>query len=420
MAKRTLEDILTGEDESGLLADLKALPVAASSEAQRVFQTFEEINAFIDRNGYIPGTLRIGLKSGTSERMLQLALNGIKGNESMVSLLAPVDRHGLLDHIVPEAPVPASLESIIDSGDELLSTSADDIFTFRSTPQPKAKPERKAERRPCKDFEVYKPLFDACAEDLKDLRRKTIEFKNEQEIKAGEFFILSGAMLYVAEVNDPHLRNGKPNARLRLIFDNGTEGDNLLRSLSAELYKDGPAGRGRRVTAGDDGPLFTGREDVEHRPSQAYAAAHDAQPSERDTVTGEIYVLKSLSTNPQVTALEGQLFKIGFTTGSIEDRIFSAKDDPTFLLAPVKPVKSYRVVNMSTVKMENLLHRFFGDARLDIEITDRFGRACKPREWFLVPIDVVGRAIEMLIDGSIVNHHYDREAGQILPNTRAS
>jgi hypothetical protein len=145
VAKRTLEDILTGEDESGLLADLKALPVAASSEAQRVFQTFEEINAFIDRNGYIPGTLRIGLKIGTSEKMLQLALNGIKGNESMVSLLAPVDRHGLLDHIVPEAPVPASLESIIDSGDALLSTSADDILTFRSTPQPKAKPERKAD-----------------------------------------------------------------------------------------------------------------------------------------------------------------------------------------------------------------------------------------------------------------------------------
>jgi hypothetical protein len=222
-------------------------------------------------------------------------------------------------------------------------------------------------------------------------------------------------MIYVAEVNDPHLRNGKPNARLRLIFDNGTEGNNLLRSLSAELYKDGPAGRGRRVTAGDDGPLFTGRNDVEYRESRRSAEGNSLEVFEGDKETGEIYVLRSLSANPVIRNLDGHLFKIGFTTGSVEERIIAAKDDPTFLLAAVRPVKTYRVLNMSTVKMENLLHRFFGDARLDIEIPDRFGKPCRPREWFLVSIEIVDQAIKMLIDGSILRHRYDRDSGSILP-----
>jgi hypothetical protein len=223
-------------------------------------------------------------------------------------------------------------------------------------------------------------------------------------------------MLYVAEVNDPHMRNGKPNARLRLIFDNGTEGNNLLRSLSAELYKDGPAGRGRRVTPGNDGPLFTGRQDIEYRQGRDDGAQKSVTVIEGgDLVTGEIYIVRSLSTNPAVSALEGRLFKIGFTTGNVEERILAAKDDPTFLLAAVKPIKTYSVCNMNTVKMENLLHRFFGDARLDIEIMDRFGKRVRPREWFIVSLEVVDKAIRMLIDGSIVRHRYDRESGQILP-----
>jgi hypothetical protein len=136
--------------------------------------------------------------------------------------------------------------------------------------------------------------------------------------------------------------------------------------------------------------------------------------TDHDAANGEIYVVRSLSPNPSVQALSGNLFKIGFTTGNVLDRISAAKDDPTFLLAPVRPVKSYRVSNINPVKMENLLHRFFGDARLEIEITDRFGKTCKPREWFVVPIDAVDAAIKMLIDGTIVNNRYDRDQRAIV------
>jgi len=414
MAKKTLNDILAEDDESGLLSNLKPNPTSATAEDLRIRQRFDDINLFIDNNGRIPGEVPDGQKVTPSEKMLQYALSGIRTNGGVVALLAPYDRHGLLAQCQAVPTTPKSIEEIIESDDDLLSTEADDIFTFKNAPAPNARPDRVSQRRVCETFGEFKPIFEACAADLESGKRKTLEFKNEQEIEAGGFFILNGAMIYVAEVKDRHLRSGKQNARLRLIFDNGTEGDNLLRSLSAELYKDGPAGRGRRVTAADDGPLFTGKSDVDYRVAHTPTVDMAATIMASDVETGEIYVLRSLSTNPSIRDLDGHLFKIGFTSGSVEERIVAAKDDPTFLMAPVKPVKTYRAYNIDPVKMENLLHRFFGSACLEIEILDRFNKPCKPREWFMVSIEVIDQAIKMLIDGSIVNHRYDREAGRIV------
>jgi hypothetical protein len=214
--------------------------------------------------------------------------------------------------------------------------------------------------------------------DLTAGKRKSMSFANEQEIEPGEFFILNGVMVYVAEVNDPHIRNGNRNARLRLIFENGTEGENLLRSLATELYKDP---NGRRISDPTAGPLYS-RE-----------ATTAAIPRPDGRVTGCIYVVKSLSSAPEIARLYENLFKIGFTTGRFDDRVRSAKDDPTFLLAPIHPVRTYDAVDMNTNKFENLMHRFFADARLDIEIKDRFGKPFKPREWFLLPLPVIETGI---------------------------
>jgi hypothetical protein len=223
-------------------------------------------------------------------------------------------------------------------------------------------------------------------------------------------------MLYVAEVNEPHIRSGKANARLRLIFDNGTESDNLLRSLAAELYKDGPAGRGQRVTTPEAGPLFQADAGLsaEQRAAVSASPASPVTASSADIHTGQIYVVRSLSPDPEIRKLDGFLFKIGFTTGDVEGRMGAAKDDPTFLLTPVHPVKTYAVYNLNTVKMEALLHKFFAGARLNIEIKDRFGKFRRPREWFLVPIEIVDEAIKRLIDGSIVNYQYDQDSGRVV------
>ena len=301
-------------------------------------------------------------------------------------------------------PDPVNLDDILRSDDGLLANPNEDIFTFRhARPSGLARPDKVSERKPCLDFDGFKPLFDACAADLQSRLRKTMPFANEQEIRAGEFFILNGISVFVAAVNDPHIRNGKRNARLRLIFENGTEGENLLRSLATELYKDP---NGRRISAPEAGPIFDPEANT----------ISGAVPGDR--LTGCIYVVKSLSQLPEITRLDGNLFKIGFTTGKFEDRIAAAKDDPTFLMAPVHPVRTYDAVNLNPNKFENLLHRFFGAARLDIEIKDRFDKPFRPREWFLLPLPIIEEAVRMLLDGSIVRYRYDVGSGEITSSKR--
>lgn len=383
MSKPTLDDILANSDP---LLNVKAAAKTASTEQQRILDTFSEINQFIDRHGHKPGDID---KPGVAERALKMKLNGLLGDAAARELLLPHDRHSLF----PVEPVrtPQTLDEIFE--DELLDTSQDGIFDLVHVKPAVAKPDEIAARQPCADFETFKPLFEQCVKDMAEGKRKAIPFANEQEIGAGEFFILNGVLVYVAEVGETHLRSGKKNARLRVIFDNGTEGNNLLRSLARELYKDP---NGRRVTTTDMGPLF------------------DSEPQPGDTATGMIYVVKSLSADPEIRKLDGLLHKIGFTSGKMEIRIQNAKDDPTFLMAAVHPVATYTLYNIDRVKLEHLLHDFFAGARLDIEITDRFGKKIKPREWFLLSPGIISEAIARLKDGSIVKCRYDASQSKIV------
>src|SRR6201992_1513522 len=217
MIKKTLNDILSEEDEFGLLANLKSsTSTGVTSNKQRARQKLEEINIFIDRHKRMPGEGMTGIKVSPTEKMLQFALRGIRSDSSVGEALRPYDRHGLLPS-TPEPAAPTSLDEIIESDSDLLTTNADDIFSFEHAPRPVARPDRKAERKPCADFLTFKPLFDACVADLQSGRRKSREFRRGQEIEEGEFFFLHGTRLYVAEVNEPHIRGGKANARLRLI-----------------------------------------------------------------------------------------------------------------------------------------------------------------------------------------------------------
>lgn len=378
-----LDDILADED---LLGDIKSTVTAVSTEEQRIIQSFEEINLFIDRYKRQPGETK---KSSVSEHHLQTKLNGLLDKSEKHTLLRKHDRHGVLPTAVTELP---SLDEMLDD-DDLLVTPAEDIFKLVHTRPAIDKTDKVSDRRPCQDFARFKPLFDQCARAMKAGQRKTIPFSKEQEITAGDFFILNGIMAYVAEVGETHFRNGKKNARLHLIFDNGLEGNHLRRSLATELYKDPD---GRRIISTDAGSLF------------CETLMND------ETQTGMIYVVKSLSEDAQIRKINDILHKIGFTSGKIEERIQSAKDDPTFLMAPVYPVATYTLYNMNKVKLEHLLHNFFAEARLDIEITDRFGKKVKPREWFLVPQEAISEAISRLQDGTIVSYRYEKNKAKLV------
>ena len=135
---------------------------------------------------------------------------------------------------------------------------------------------------------------------------------------------------------------------------------------------------------------------------------------EGDSASGTIYVLRSKSDNPVVAVNRDLLHKIGVTGGDVPRRIANAKIDPTFLLADVEIIATYELYNINRTKLENLVHRIFDAARLNIEIKDRFGQPVVPREWFLVPLFVIDEAVERIKDGTITGYVYDPKAAALV------
>jgi hypothetical protein len=202
-----------------------------------------------------------------------------------------------------------------------------------------------------------------------------------------------GQKSYVAAMEEPFTNeHGYIDARLRVIFDNGTESNLLMRSLQKALQQD-PAGR--RIIEPAAGSLFAD------------------QSEEGDEASGIVYVLRSKSDHPTAAAHRDVLHKIGVTGGDIARRVADACLDPTFLMAGVEIVATYELYNINRTRLENLIHRIFGPARLNIEIKDRFGHPIVPREWFLVPLFAVDEAIERIRDGTITGCIYDPKTARL-------
>jgi hypothetical protein len=285
--------------------------------------------------------------------------------------------------------------------DELLAelegaAGSSDITELRHvrTSEEKRAAEEIANRQRCEDFADFEPLFEKVQEEITSGIRNVKPFELKSEIRPGAWFIVGGQKAYVADMGDIFTNaQGRTDARLRVIFDNGTESNMLMRSLQRALHKDEA---GRRILDPVAGPLFTG------------------ELEEGDELSGTIYVLRSKSEDPQITAHREVLHKIGVTGGRIETRIMNAKLDPTFLMADVEVVATYKLSNISRVKLENLIHRIFDPARLKIEIRDRFGNPIIPREWFLVPRFVIDEAVERIKDGTITDYVYDPKAAGLV------
>lgn len=135
---------------------------------------------------------------------------------------------------------------------------------------------------------------------------------------------------------------------------------------------------------------------------------------EGDEASGTIYVLQSQSDHPTVAQNRELVHKIGVTNMSVKQGIAGAHLQPTFLMAGVDVVATYEVYNISRTKLENLIHRIFDPARLEIEIADRFGRPVVPREWFLVPLFVINEAVEKIRDGTTASCIYDPKQAKLV------
>ena len=358
---------------------------------ERIIAGFEDIVRFYDTHGHVP---RHGETHDIFERLYAVRLEQLRTSPEARELLADMDSHGLLDGTI--SGTQANLNMLGDDAllaelgaNEATDKPEDAITTLRHvrSPEDRRVAEEIARRIPCKDFDSFKSLFDQVENDLKGNIRQPLPFGKNAAIAAGNFFILGGQLAYVAEVGElTKAPNGATDARLRVIYSNGTESDLLLRSLQRALYKDEA---GRRVTDPDIGPLFS------------------ANWESDDTESGTIYVLRSQSKHPYITEHRELIHKIGVTGDKVETRISNAANESTYLLADVEIVATYKLSKINRTKLEGLLHKVFSSAQIDVTIQDRFGHPVTPKEWYLVPLAVIDEVIQRIMDGSITAFEYD-------------
>ncbi|NJM63971.1 MAG: GIY-YIG nuclease family protein [Oscillatoriales cyanobacterium RU_3_3] len=392
----------TTDDDLELLAEL-GIDIAPepsgqrSATEERIIAGFEEIDRFVEEHGRLP---QHGEDRDIFERLYAVRLDRLRESEECREVLQPLDSRGILDAGDDISPIAKD-----DLTDEVLLTSlgvdaasendVTQLTHVRSRREIKAA-EEIAQRTPCQDFDEFKPIFDKVQRQLQSGERQTVKYQDYAAVKEGDLFILDGQKVLVVEIGDPFVSDyGRSDCRLRVVYDNATESDLLVRSLQRALNKDKAS---RRITVTDFGPLFANLQ------------------AEDDLPTGCIYVLRSKSEHPFIAERRSVIHKIGATGGDVKNRIANAKKDPTYLLADVEIVATFKLANINRKRFEALLQKFFASARLDLELQDRFGLPVQPKEWFLVPLEAIEEAIEKIQQGTIDRFQYDRETASLVLN----
>lgn len=391
MSKKITIDDIFDDDDFGLL-DSKPQSIGVKSEEDRLIESFEEISTFVDKNSREPGT------SSMSEYGLFAKLKTFRQDDTKKKILKPYDRHDLLGFVEIEK---LSIEDILKEDNDLLNTNEElSIFQFRNIPNPEERAETDfiAQRKPMKEkeFRAYEVMFQKVHQEIKDGKRKLIPFKDlEKHLQKGQFYIADGVMLYLEDViferNDINLAketSRRKDGRTRTIFETGTYSNMLYRSLGKTLQNNG------KLISNTD----------TYTQNELFVNANLVK--EEDIQTGWIYVLKSKSNDPKISSIK-DLYKIGFSTTPVDERIRNAKYEATYLFADVKKVASYNCYNRNADKLEQLLHRFFASSCLNVDLFDEKGQRITPREWFIVPFKIIEEAIQMILNESIVNYKYD-------------
>lgn len=393
MGKRNLDDIFNN-DPLGLL-NVEIKDSNRHNSNNTIVNGFNEINNFFDHTGREP---QIN-SSSVDELRLAARLDTFRKDVSITNKLLPHDKYQLLSiglSTNQHETNPTSIEDIFDS--ELLNIGNVDIFELKHVTNPAKKQsvnEYTANRKPCKDFEQFKHMFEQVQIDLDNNRLKVTSIEKISEIRSGHWFIVQGMIAYVAEMGDKYEhRKGHHNARLRVIFSNKTESDLLLRSFGAALYKDQNA----RQIYGTDDTLLPKHIDTK----------------EEIAPIGIVYVLRTLSQQNGIVEHREYLHKIGVTGGSVKARIANAENDPTYLLAPVEIVGEFHIYHMNIKGTEKLLKKFFQSAQADIKIKDRFGKTVSPKEWFFVTLQAIKEAVRALQENKILHVRYDHKSGKIV------
>jgi hypothetical protein len=393
---KILDDIFSNDPLGLLNVKLKTSNVKTADE--RLSTSFAEINDFIAKNDREPAPN----PSNISEYQLYSRLKSLREDEDKMLVLEPQDTYGLLKVEKKEIN---SIDDIFN--DDLLGIFEDgeeqSLFEFKHTPRELARAEADfvARRKPCKNFKDYEELFKSVQADLTNGKRKLVEFK-QGNIREGAYYIHRGVLFLLEKIEiskkDHYREDGtrvRTDGRTRCIFENGTESNMLMRSVEKSLYANGKV-----VT-----------ENTDEVTEEFYERFNDI--SEEDKEAGYIYVLSSKSTDTKISEIRN-LYKIGYSTTPVESRIKNAEKEPTYLMAPVHIEAEYKTYNMNTQKFEQLLHNFFGASCLNIDIYDEKLRRHMPQEWFIAPIEIIDKAIELIITGQIIHYKYDQDLEVIV------
>lgn len=387
-------------DEIFLDDPLGLLNVTSSESAtertpseKRLIESFEEINAFYEREKREPS-----FSGEIDEYMLASRLQGIRLDPKKVHSLLQFDFYDLLKCGESKS---VTVEDIL--GDDPLDLlgcgdGEDSIFTLKYVKKSdRLRPDFISRRNVCKDFSDYEGLFQIIHDELKAGKRHLTEF-HEPDLKVGRFYVLRGVLLFLEKSDDEEIEfqyeSGtriRNDGRTRCIFDNGTESDMLFRSLAKALIKDG---FGVSDVVSDD---------------QGVQQSVD----ENDIQNGFIYVLSSLSADPRIQKMEN-LYKVGYCSGDITDRIKNAKNEPTYLMSDVKIELAVRCYNMNVPNLESAIHAFFSKVNVAFEVYDSNGEKHYPREWFVAPLPIIQEVIQLIVDEKSDSYRYDPDTMQLV------
>lgn len=384
---KVLKDIFD-DDPLGLL-NTKPTTSPARNEDERLAASFNEINDFYEKNGKEPEQ-----GGGIQEHQLYARLKSLRENPAKIEILKPYDKFGLLNF---EIKIIHSFDDIFNDDDlGILKDDSEGLFDFKHIKKvdERASADFVARRKPCKDFDKYEHQFKDVQSDLKSGKRKLITFK-EENLRAGDFYVHNGVLLYLEKVDDKkevqEYKSGsreRKDGRTRVLFENGTESNMLFRSLYKSLLANGKA-------------VSENVDDVNKGFIERFSNI-----VEEDEESGFVYILKSKSEKPEIKNIPN-LYKIGFSGTHVEQRILNASQEPTYLMADVRIVMTYKCYNMNPQKFEKLIHNFLGSVCLNVDVFDSEGNRYTPREWFIAPLHVIEEVIRLIINGEIVKYRYD-------------
>ena len=397
MNKQSILDEIFSNDPFGML-NVKPIASGSRNEEERLLTSFQPIIDFYKKHNREPNQV----SEDVQEYQLSTRLNSIRDSQAKMDMLK---KHDVFDLLINKKVEINSIEDIFE--DDMFGMLEDDtlgLFDFKHIDKPdkdRIETDFVARRKPCKDFDKYENRFKEVQNDLKNGKRKLVDFKMGN-LREGTYYIHNGIIFLLEEINILHKEHYREDGtrvredgRTRCIFENGTESNMLKRSVEKILYVNGNA-----ITENADkvaGILNERANDI----------------TENDKETGFIYVLKSKSEKQEIKDFEN-LYKIGFSKGSVEERIKNAKEEPTYLMAEVRILQTHKCYNINPQKLEQLLHKFFGAACLNIDIFDSVGIRYTPREWFIAPLPIIEQSIEMIISGEIVGFRYDVSGRKIV------